>query len=607
MEDNLPTRPSLWSVEELQRWFQVALSDFFQAQLKQEILQAISLQSIDGAKAISLCEEELEKTLGIRGLLAKQRVVQLVGKLRYWEELHDNLLAAKLMEEELIELQENFDDCDLRAALEAQLSEVNGIEDVSKNAFAAISLDQDTLMAFNAQSNFESMAALERADRDFALRLSGQRAATSSTPSSRSSTPNLYAGPSQQASTSRGIWIREPTGSVKDDDARSDISELSSCYADFLSSSMSGLHLGVDERLGSLHAISPGQLVEVKVGEDGFGSIIRGIWKKPLSHGKGKSKVMAEVPKHLLRAFCGVCLEPIWTSDAITAVFHLPRGRHSSEVLFCQLCLHQLFTMASTDDTLVPVGFEGTVIDQSLADIILEDQPEVLRTFRARLEEVTCKNKMYCPRSHCSAFINLEKRRPPVDSPMPCPGCKDLLCGNCKSRWHTGFSCAAFQRLPASEKETIAEREVVGALQAEGVQRCSRCHMFVELTHGCYHMTCRCRHSFCYLCGATWKTCACPQWDENRLLRAAAQRVQQNPQVQQMDRGQFQQAVEVMAEALRVNHACPGHSWLLTNPPVEVNCRNCGYFLSRYCYVCANPTCGTVVCRTCRYFRNVPL
>ena len=32
---------------------------------------------------------------------------------------------------------------------------------------------------------------------------------------------------------------------------------------------------------------------EVKVGEDGFGSIIRGIWKKPVSHGKGKSKVTA--------------------------------------------------------------------------------------------------------------------------------------------------------------------------------------------------------------------------------------------------------------------------------------------------------------------------
>lgn len=48
---------------------------------------------------------------------------------------------------------------------------------------------------------------------------------------------------------------------------------------------------------------------------------------------------------------------------------------------------------------------------------------------------------------------------------------------------------------------------------------------------GCYHMTCRCKTEFCYLCKATWKTCRCVQWDERRLFRVAEERVDARPRV----------------------------------------------------------------------------
>jgi hypothetical protein len=63
------------------------------------------------------------------------------------------------------------------------------------------------------------------------------------------------------------------------------------------------------------------------------------------------------------------------------------------------------------------------------------------------------------------------------------------------------------------------------AARIAGWARCYRCRMMVELTQGCYHMTCRCRAEFCYLCAAHWKTCPCPQWDEDRLLLDAQRRV----------------------------------------------------------------------------------
>ncbi|KAI5987408.1 hypothetical protein F5J12DRAFT_728428, partial [Pisolithus orientalis] len=47
----------------------------------------------------------------------------------------------------------------------------------------------------------------------------------------------------------------------------------------------------------------------------------------------------------------------------------------------------------------------------------------------------------------------------------------------------------------------------------------------IDLNMGYYHMTCRCRTEFCYLYGAPWKVCRCPQWDECRLFAVAEQRV----------------------------------------------------------------------------------
>lgn len=34
---------------------------------------------------------------------------------------------------------------------------------------------------------------------------------------------------------------------------------------------------------------------------------------------------------------------------------------------------------------------------------------------------------------------------------------------------------------------------------------------------------CRCGHQFCYVCGTPWRNCNCPQFEEHRLLRRAAE------------------------------------------------------------------------------------
>jgi hypothetical protein len=94
-------------------------------------------------------------------------------------------------------------------------------------------------------------------------------------------------------------------------------------------------------------------------------------------------------------------------------------------------------------------------------------------------------------------------------------GCTTTTCAACKSASHAPLACI-------QDANTHALLETA---RAAGWARCYRCRTLVELTHGCYHMTCRCRAEFCYVCAAPWKTCTCPQWDEQRLLADAQRRV----------------------------------------------------------------------------------
>ncbi len=90
-------------------------------------------------------------------------------------------------------------------------------------------------------------------------------------------------------------------------------------------------------------------------------------------------------------------------------------------------------------------------------------------------------------------------------------GCGVATCSICKAASHGNLDC------PKDEATTA----VLAAARQAGWIRCYRCRAVVELAHGCYHMTCRCRGEFCYLCSIPWKNCKCPQWDEARLYEEA--------------------------------------------------------------------------------------
>ncbi|KAG9036096.1 hypothetical protein FRB95_009884 [Tulasnella sp. JGI-2019a] len=128
--------------------------------------------------------------------------------------------------------------------------------------------------------------------------------------------------------------------------------------------------------------------------------------------------------------------------------------------------------------------------------------------------------KFWCPSARCSELIATDDEMEGVQA--SCPSCQTQICVACRSTWHTDLTCEEYQELPENERmpEDLAVLELA---RAENWRRCPSCHVIVELTQGCNHITCTCKFEFCFRCLSDWKgKCSsvppCDLWDEEMLL-----------------------------------------------------------------------------------------
>ncbi|KAK6362195.1 hypothetical protein TWF730_005891 [Orbilia blumenaviensis] len=109
---------------------------------------------------------------------------------------------------------------------------------------------------------------------------------------------------------------------------------------------------------------------------------------------------------------------------------------------------------------------------------------------------------------------------------ISCVGCKkDILQGSIKDNSAYCIDCSKFTCIHCGKDlhsgvcpEDKDMAMLLETAKQEGWSKCSKCNYLVELTMGCFHMTCRCGYQFCYLCGVQWKTCNCQQSSENSVL-----------------------------------------------------------------------------------------
>ncbi|CZT24544.1 uncharacterized protein RCC_10269 [Ramularia collo-cygni] len=244
---------------------------------------------------------------------------------------------------------------------------------------------------------------------------------------------------------------------------------------------------------------------------------------------------------------------------------------------YCNECLEELFLLSMRDRTLYPPRCCRQPIPwEEVRDVVSE---EFKVSFEEKREELDDPSPMYCHDKRCSKYVKPDARD---TTSATCSNCHRMTCTLCKQEIH-------WSACPEDE-EVKKMREYA---KKEGNQECTRCHQLVELALGCNHITCLCKHEFCYGCGIEWKHCECRVWDEDRLL-ARADNVANRPGMGGAA------AAPAIAEQLRRDHQdCDdhGHQRMVSERGSHL-CEGCQQVQPLFYYRCR--ACHTVLCRRCR-------
>lgn len=108
-------------------------------------------------------------------------------------------------------------------------------------------------------------------------------------------------------------------------------------------------------------------------------------------------------------------------------------------------------------------------------------------------------DRIYCPYPNCSVLLDphecMTARASSSSSQsdnntcVECPVCQRFICVDCGVPWHSSMSCYEFQNLPVEERDA-ADLTLHRLAQNKRWKRCQQCRRMIELTQGCYHMTC---------------------------------------------------------------------------------------------------------------------
>jgi hypothetical protein len=203
---------------------------------------------------------------------------------------------------------------------------------------------------------------------------------------------------------------------------------------------------------------------------------------------------------------CVICQDPIRGAE-----IRAPCGHY-----YGIDCVTDLFQSATRDETLFPPRCCRQNIP--FAQVQPHLSQTLVTTFQQKEVEFSTLKRVYCSSPACSRFLGplSEGFFASKAYTCPAPGCGKRTCTKCREEYSDWTHACR----PDADANQVLELS-----RASGWARCPGCSQMIELNMGCFHMTCRCRTEFCYLCRARWKSCRCPQWDERRLLAAAEERV----------------------------------------------------------------------------------
>ena len=104
----------------------------------------------------------------------------------------------------------------------------------------------------------------------------------------------------------------------------------------------------------------------------------------------------------------------------------------------------------------------------------------------------------WCSREGCgSGQLHSSRDQYPI---MRCYECRSKTCFTHCCPWHEGRTCKEYDT-DAKRSDEVA---LLQLLESSKYRRCPQCAHGVERNGGCDHMTCRCKHEFCWRCLAPY-------------------------------------------------------------------------------------------------------
>lgn len=175
--------------------------------------------------------------------------------------------------------------------------------------------------------------------------------------------------------------------------------------------------------------------------------------------------------------------------------------------VYCRKCTVSLIDVCIEDESLYPVKCCKQPLSKTQLSGTLNAKRRATFELKSREFSTSPDLRTYCSNPQCSTFLGSSSGRP---SDIVCRTCRTSTCIKCRQRSHSNETCQG-------NAGTLKVQEMA---RKEGWQTCPGCKTIVELHEGCFHMTCRCRTEFCYLCGSKWKRCKCMQWHEDVVVNA---------------------------------------------------------------------------------------
>ncbi|KAH0341247.1 hypothetical protein KCU81_g6419, partial [Aureobasidium melanogenum] len=181
---------------------------------------------------------------------------------------------------------------------------------------------------------------------------------------------------------------------------------------------------------------------------------------------------------------CDCCFEIVSRKKTV----QLPGCGHT----YCADCLRVIYRMAINDEAHFPPSCcSGAIKIESVKHLL--HSPQIRAFVRCAAEYSTpVLDRRYCADTRCNSFLGRAN-----GGILRCGKCGNLTCDVCKDHAHPGV-CKEERGRDVHKLDADLERLAA----EEGWQRCPSCSRMVVLSEGCNHITCRCKHEFCYICGA---------------------------------------------------------------------------------------------------------